>query len=267
MSTYTGSELPDGSHSSTLYAPDQLDVDQWVCVARDAGMKYAVLTTKHVAGHCLWPTRHNDCHVGTTGNKTDVVETFVKACEMRGVLPGFYCCSWDNHNRFGSRTPSDYPRDTTAEKDAFTTSLTWISRPRRSKNLSPNTNRSAKSGSISLPCFLGFIARNSPAALRRGSHHPRKNQKPRVVGNPFPSLLRAKFFVFEIQIPACAAPGRGTKKQCGPHAWHEKTSNENPYTNNPKKENAGAGAPAESLSRRELEEDHQSPGRCVTSFS
>ncbi|MEI6073061.1 MAG: alpha-L-fucosidase [Verrucomicrobiae bacterium] len=121
MSTYTGSELPDGSHPSTLYAPDQLDVDQWVCVARDAGMKYAVLTTKHVAGHCLWPTRHNDYHVGTSGNKTDVVEAFVKACEKRGVLPGFYYCSWDNRNRFGSRTPSDYPRDTTAEKEAFTT--------------------------------------------------------------------------------------------------------------------------------------------------
>jgi alpha-L-fucosidase len=111
MSTYTGSELPDGSHPSTLYAPDKLDVDQWVSVARDAGMKYAVLTTKHVAGHCLWPTKLNDYHVGTSGNKTDVVEAFVNACEKRRVLPGFYYCSWDNHNRFGSRTYSDMTAD------------------------------------------------------------------------------------------------------------------------------------------------------------
>jgi alpha-L-fucosidase len=111
MSTYTGSELPDGSHPSTLYAPDKLDVDQWVSVARDAGMKYAVLTTKHVAGHCLWPTKLNDYHVGTSSNKTDVVEVFVNACEKRGVLPGFYYCSWDNHNRFGSRTYSDMTAD------------------------------------------------------------------------------------------------------------------------------------------------------------
>jgi alpha-L-fucosidase len=111
MSTYTGSELPDGSHPSTLYAPDKLDVDQWISVARDAGMKYAVLTTKHVAGHCLWPTKHNDYHVGTSSNKTDVVEAFVNACEKRGVLPGFYYCSWDNHNRFGSRTYSDMTAD------------------------------------------------------------------------------------------------------------------------------------------------------------
>ncbi len=107
MSTYTGSELPDGTHPSTLYAPDRLDVDQWVSVARDAGMKYAVLTTKHVAGHCLWPTKLNDYHVGTSSNKTDVIEAFVSACEKRGVLPGLYYCSWDNHNRFGSVTPSD----------------------------------------------------------------------------------------------------------------------------------------------------------------
>jgi len=107
MSTYVGAELPDGNDPSTLYAPDKLDVDQWVCVARDAGMKYAVLTTKHVAGHCLWPSKHTDYHVGTSGCKTDVVEAFVKACEKRGVLPGFYYCSWDNHHRFGSHTMTD----------------------------------------------------------------------------------------------------------------------------------------------------------------
>jgi alpha-L-fucosidase len=99
-----------------LYAPDRLDVDQWVSVARDAGMKYAVLTTKHVAGHCLWPSKHTDYHVGTSGNTTDVVEAFVKACERRGVMPGFYYCSWDNHHLFGSLTPS-----MTAWDDAFTT--------------------------------------------------------------------------------------------------------------------------------------------------
>ena len=109
MSTFLDSELPGGSEPSTAYAPDKLDVDQWVAVARDAGMKYAVLTTKHVAGHSLWPTKHNDYHVGTSGNQTDVVAAFVKACERRGVKPGFYYCAWDNHNRFGSVTPNLAP--------------------------------------------------------------------------------------------------------------------------------------------------------------
>jgi alpha-L-fucosidase len=70
-------------------------------------MKYAVLTTKHVAGHCLWPSRHTDYSVAGSSNKANVVEQFCRACERRGVLPGFYYCSWDNHHRFGSRTWSD----------------------------------------------------------------------------------------------------------------------------------------------------------------
>ncbi len=107
MSTFDGKELSTGTAPASLYAPDRLDVDQWVSVARDTGMKYAVLTTKHVAGHCLWPTRHTDYHVGNSGNRTDVVAAFVAACAKRGVLPGFYYCSWDNHNRLGSKTPSD----------------------------------------------------------------------------------------------------------------------------------------------------------------
>lgn len=109
MSTFVRAELPSGSDPSTTYAPDRLDVDQWISIARDAGMKYAVLTTKHVAGHCLWPTKLNDYHVGTSGNRTDVVEAFLKACERRGVKPGFYYCAWDNHNRFGSLSPNVAP--------------------------------------------------------------------------------------------------------------------------------------------------------------
>ena len=106
MSTFDGHELSLGDQPSDLYSPDSLYVDQWISIARDAGARYAILTTKHVSGHCLWPSHYTDYHVGTSGNKTDVVEAFVKACERYGVMPGFYYCSWDNHHRFGSLTPS-----------------------------------------------------------------------------------------------------------------------------------------------------------------
>jgi alpha-L-fucosidase len=118
MSTFAGQELPDGKAPASAYNPDRLDVDQWVQIARDAGMKYVVLTAKHVAGHCLWPSRHTDYTVATSGNKTDVVDALVKACERRGILPGLYYCSWDNHHLFGSLTPS-----LTQWEKAFTTSL------------------------------------------------------------------------------------------------------------------------------------------------
>ena len=132
MSTYLQSELPDGKAPAATYAPDRLDVDQWVSVARDAGMRYAVLTTKHVAGHCLWPSKHTDYTVANSSNTTNVVEKFCEACAKRGVLPGLYYCSWDNHHRFGSRTRSDltgshdqtlpFPKSQT-DLPPFTTSL------------------------------------------------------------------------------------------------------------------------------------------------
>jgi alpha-L-fucosidase len=107
MSTFVRKELPDGKAPARVYAPDRLDVDQWIGVARDAGMQYAVLTAKHVAGHCLWPSDHTDYDVAESGNQTDVVEAFVTACRKKGLRPGLYYCSWDNHHKFGSRTPSD----------------------------------------------------------------------------------------------------------------------------------------------------------------
>jgi hypothetical protein len=38
MSTFVRGELPDGRSPAIAYAPDRLDVDQWVSVARDAGI-------------------------------------------------------------------------------------------------------------------------------------------------------------------------------------------------------------------------------------
>jgi alpha-L-fucosidase len=107
MSTFLQKEIPDGTAPLSTYAPDRLDVDQWVSVARDAGMKYIVLTAKHVAGHCLWPSKHTSYTVANSPVKVNVFEQFCKSCEKRDILPAFYYCSWDNHHRFGSKTPSD----------------------------------------------------------------------------------------------------------------------------------------------------------------
>ncbi|HAX95692.1 MAG TPA: hypothetical protein DCY35_04110 [Prolixibacteraceae bacterium] len=105
MSTFLGIECPGDGAPSNAYAPDRLDVGQWISVARDAGMKYAVLTAKHVSGHALWPTRYSDYSVATSGNTKDVVGEFVYECRRKGVMPGFYYCTWDTHNLFGSVVP------------------------------------------------------------------------------------------------------------------------------------------------------------------
>ena len=104
MSTFTGNELDPGDQPSSTYAPETIDADQWMRVANEAGMKYAVLTSKHVAGHCLWDSKVRfrgkefDYDVATSGNKTDVVRAFVDACGKHGIRPGLYYCLLDFHN-------------------------------------------------------------------------------------------------------------------------------------------------------------------------
>ncbi|TGV04176.1 alpha-L-fucosidase [Flavivirga rizhaonensis] len=105
MSTFLGEELPDGKAPINAYNPTNLDVGQWVKVAKEAGMNYAVLTAKHVAGHCLWPSKYTGYDVSNNEDTTDVVGEFVKACRKQGIAPGIYYCAWDNHHTFGSLTP------------------------------------------------------------------------------------------------------------------------------------------------------------------
>jgi alpha-L-fucosidase len=107
MSTFDQVEWSLGETPGNVYAPTALDVDQWIRVIAEAGGKYAVLTTKHTAGHCLWPSKLTDYHIGSSGSdKRDVVALFVEACKKYGVAPGFYYCSWDNHHLMGSISPN-----------------------------------------------------------------------------------------------------------------------------------------------------------------
>jgi alpha-L-fucosidase len=104
MSTFTGNELDPGNQPSTKYAPETIDADQWLRVAKQSGMNYAVLTSKHVAGHCLWDSKVQfrgkefDYDVATSGNKTDVIRAFVDACGKYKIVPGLYYCLLDFRN-------------------------------------------------------------------------------------------------------------------------------------------------------------------------
>ncbi|MEI7532923.1 MAG: alpha-L-fucosidase [Verrucomicrobiae bacterium] len=104
MSTFTGKEIDAGNQPSTTYAPIKPDPDQWIRVAKEAGMKYAVLTAKHVSGHCLWDSKvrfrgqEYDYDVATSGNTNDVVRAFVNACKKYSIVPGLYYCLFDSRN-------------------------------------------------------------------------------------------------------------------------------------------------------------------------
>jgi len=98
MNTFTGNDYDLGTSPSSTYAPEKLDVTQWIRVAKAAGMKYAVLTAKHMSGHCLWDSNDYDYDIGTSSNKTDVIAEFMSACKAEGIRPGIYYCILDPHN-------------------------------------------------------------------------------------------------------------------------------------------------------------------------
>jgi alpha-L-fucosidase len=74
------------------FNPDKFDPDQWASLARSAGMKYIVLTTRHHDGFCLWDSKssYRDFTIMNTPAKFDAVDKYVKACRKYDLRVGFY---------------------------------------------------------------------------------------------------------------------------------------------------------------------------------
>ena len=80
------------------FNPEKFDADAWVKTAKDAGMKYMVLTTKHHDGFCLWPSDVTDYDIASTPFKRDVVGELAEACKQQGIKFGTYYSSCDWHH-------------------------------------------------------------------------------------------------------------------------------------------------------------------------
>ncbi|MBI4556373.1 MAG: alpha-L-fucosidase [Candidatus Hydrogenedentes bacterium] len=72
------------------FCPTRYCPADWVAVARDAGMKYAVLTTRHHDGFCLFDSAVSDFTAPKTAAKRDLVAEFAEACHRAGMRLGFY---------------------------------------------------------------------------------------------------------------------------------------------------------------------------------
>ena len=102
MATYKGVEWVAGYHSPSDFNPGgKIDTDAWADAAASAGMKYGVLTAKHVAGFCLWDSKHTTYDVmhPDCPYKEDLVAQFIKSFRSRGLKVGLYYC-W-RHPGFG----------------------------------------------------------------------------------------------------------------------------------------------------------------------
>ena len=80
------------------FDPDLFDAREWVRAAKDAGMKYIVLTTKHHEGFCLFDSKLTDYKSTNTPFGRDIVREFSDACHAEGMRCGFYYSLLDWHH-------------------------------------------------------------------------------------------------------------------------------------------------------------------------
>ena len=82
----------------TRFNPARFDADAWVGIAKQAGMKYLTITTKHHDGFCLFASRHTDFCVRSTPFRRDIMQELAGACRRQGVKPCWYHSIMDWHH-------------------------------------------------------------------------------------------------------------------------------------------------------------------------
>ena len=102
-------EVSDEEYQKFFDAFDPVDYEpeKWAKLAKEAGMKYAVLTTKHHDGFCLFDSKYTDFKATNTRAGRDLVKEYVDAFRAEGIKIGLYYSLLDWHHE-------DYP----AYKDA-----------------------------------------------------------------------------------------------------------------------------------------------------
>jgi len=72
------------------FNPKKYDPDKWAELAVKAGMKYAVLTTRHHDGFCLYDSQVSDFTAPRTAAKRDLIADYVTAFRKAGLKIGLY---------------------------------------------------------------------------------------------------------------------------------------------------------------------------------
>ena len=80
------------------FNPDLYDPKAWARAAKEAGMKYFVVTTKHHEGFCLWDSKYTDYKATNTPCRKDLLRPMVEAFREEGLRVGFYHSLIDWHH-------------------------------------------------------------------------------------------------------------------------------------------------------------------------
>ena len=80
------------------FNPTAYDPDEWVRMAKAAGMKYITFTTKHHDGFCMWDTKTTDYGIMHTPYGRDVLAMLADACKKEGIKLSLYYSNPDWHH-------------------------------------------------------------------------------------------------------------------------------------------------------------------------
>jgi alpha-L-fucosidase len=88
-----------------FFNPIAFDAAQYVSMAKNAGMKYITLITRHHDGFSMWDTKYSDFNIMNTPYKKDIVKMFADECRKRDIKLFLYYSLVDWRR-------DDYPRET-----------------------------------------------------------------------------------------------------------------------------------------------------------
>lgn len=92
--------IPAGEYEALRerFSPAAFDADEWARLAKKAGARYLVFTTKHHDGFCLWDSGLTDYDVMSTGFRRDVAKELAEACRRQGIRICWYHSIMDWHH-------------------------------------------------------------------------------------------------------------------------------------------------------------------------
>jgi len=88
-----------------FFNPIDFNAAQWVSMAKNAGMKYITLITRHHDGFSLWDTKYSDFNIMNTPYKKDIVKMMADECHKQGIQLYLYYSLLDWRRE-------DYPHET-----------------------------------------------------------------------------------------------------------------------------------------------------------
>jgi alpha-L-fucosidase len=90
--------VPEYEKLVPQFHPVKFHADEWAQIARDAGMRYLVITSKHHDGFSIFDSKVSDYDIMATPFKRDILKELAEACQRKGIRFGFYHSIMDWHH-------------------------------------------------------------------------------------------------------------------------------------------------------------------------